>query len=200
MPHSSFHSRITNNWNNRSKNAGIALIVTLMFLVLMTIIGVTAITTVTLEQKMATNMKDSQVSFQTSESGLRDAEGWLRTFALNDLPIAISTTPCTTATNVCTFGDLGDGFGAQNSAWWIANGREYGTAGTDDVAISAVTQDPRYVVEQRAFVKPSITSAHYGTQSTGTLYYRITSHGWGDTPEARTVLQTSYARSFRSGR
>ncbi len=53
---------------------GAALIVTLMMLVVMTILAVNAVTTTTMEEKMAGNIRNKHMSFQAAEAALRAGE------------------------------------------------------------------------------------------------------------------------------
>lgn len=57
-----------------SRQRGAALIISLIILVVMTIIGTTAIQTTTLEERMVSNMRDRSLAFQMAEMALRDAE------------------------------------------------------------------------------------------------------------------------------
>ena len=54
--------------------AGIVLPIVLVFLVIMTLLGVTAIRNVTLEEKMAGNSRYQQLAFQAGEAALRSCE------------------------------------------------------------------------------------------------------------------------------
>lgn len=54
---------------------GSALIIALILLVLLTIIGVSAIQNTTMQERMAGNMKEQHRAFQAAEQGLREAEG-----------------------------------------------------------------------------------------------------------------------------
>ena len=56
---------------------GIALVVALILLVVMTLLGLSAMRSVTLEEKMAANTFDRSVSFQAAEAVLREAESKL---------------------------------------------------------------------------------------------------------------------------
>ena len=56
------------------RQKGAILVIALLFLVLLTIIGVSSISGVTLEEKMASNLREQNVAFQAAESALRDAE------------------------------------------------------------------------------------------------------------------------------
>ena len=58
--------------NNQQKGA--VLIISLILLLLLTLIGASAIQTSTLEEKMAGNMRDQNIAFQSAEAGLRQGE------------------------------------------------------------------------------------------------------------------------------
>ena len=57
---------------------GTALVMTLVILLLLTMLGITAINTSTLEERMAGNTKDQNLSFQAAETALRAAEIWVQ--------------------------------------------------------------------------------------------------------------------------
>jgi len=63
------------NRNSGAPNQkGAALIITLMLLVIMTILGVSAVTTTTMEEKMSGATINKHVSFQAAEAAMRAAE------------------------------------------------------------------------------------------------------------------------------
>src|SRR5688572_9206262 len=55
------------------RQRGAVLIVALLFLVMLTLLGVTAMTSSTMEERMAGNARDNGVAFQAAEAALRDA-------------------------------------------------------------------------------------------------------------------------------
>ena len=55
------------------RQGGAILIVTLLFLVILTMLGVTAMTGATMEERMAGNTRDTSLALQAAESALRDA-------------------------------------------------------------------------------------------------------------------------------
>lgn len=61
---------------NREKGA--ALITSLIFLTVLTILGMSTLGTALLESRMAGNMRDRNIAFQAAEMGLRDAELFIR--------------------------------------------------------------------------------------------------------------------------
>ena len=67
-----------------TRKEGAVLIISLIMLLLLTIIGVTAIQTTSLEEKMAGNMRDQNLAFQAAESALRVGETETATIAASD--------------------------------------------------------------------------------------------------------------------
>lgn len=62
---------------------GMVLVIGLIFLLLMTIIGVTSIQTTTLDERMAENLRNRNVAFQGAEAALRAGEAWLLASTVN---------------------------------------------------------------------------------------------------------------------
>ena len=57
---------------------GSALLVSLIILVVMTLLGLSGMRTSVMEEKMAGNMRDSELAFQAAEAALRDAEKYIQ--------------------------------------------------------------------------------------------------------------------------
>ena len=64
-----------------NNQGGAALIVSLIFLLLMTLIGVTSMQSTTLQERMAGNTRDRNLALQAAEAALRQGETWLGTAA-----------------------------------------------------------------------------------------------------------------------
>ncbi len=58
----------------RRQQSGAALVVSLIFLVILTLLGLTAMQTGILEERMAGNTRDRNLAFQAAEAAMRDAE------------------------------------------------------------------------------------------------------------------------------
>lgn len=58
---------------NRQRERGAVLIVAMIFLIIMTLLAVTGMTTTSLEEKMASNSQESSRAFQAAETGLARA-------------------------------------------------------------------------------------------------------------------------------
>ena len=65
-----------------SKQQGAVLVMSLIILLLMTIIGVSSMKTTTLEERMAGNMRDQNLSFQSAEAALIEGEAYLDTVVI----------------------------------------------------------------------------------------------------------------------
>ena len=59
------------------RQRGAILFVSLIILLLMTILGVTAMSNVSMEERMAGNMRDGDMAVQAAEAALRSGEAWL---------------------------------------------------------------------------------------------------------------------------
>lgn len=60
-----------------ARQRGIALVVSLIFLLVVTLIAVGSIRDTVLEEKMAGNTRDRNIAFQAAESGVREAEQFI---------------------------------------------------------------------------------------------------------------------------
>lgn len=77
------------------RQQGSALIIALVFLLLLTMIGITAIQNATQQERMAGNARDRAMAFQAAEAALRCGEAWVdgnggqnRLLAQSTLPLA----------------------------------------------------------------------------------------------------------------
>lgn len=62
---------------NFKRQKGIALFVSLIFLLLLTIVGIAGMKSATLQEKMSGNARLKNESFQAAEAGLRQGEGFI---------------------------------------------------------------------------------------------------------------------------
>lgn len=178
---------------------GSALIVALVFLLAMTLIGVSAMQGTTQEERMAGNMRNRNLAFQAGESALRDGEDWLRPLAIT--PTSRGSYPCPSTDlqdpQKCVYQKsvLPDLLGKiQDSSWWTTNTRQYGTQATNQ-EISNVATDPYYAIEEHAFLRDELGIGFKSTP-TGRDIYRVTARGTGATDDAKILLQTTYAKRF----
>lgn len=158
---------------------GSALVVSLMILMVMTIIGITAMSSTTLEERMANNNRQRQLAFQSAESALRDAENWLATNVTNiaSLNQFNGTLPGLYTLRAPVVGmtlvPLAAGFDIDDDADWQAAG-----ATVQGNALSSVTIQPRYLVEYMGRIgQPPL---NYTDPDVRQYSFRVTAVGWGE--------------------
>ncbi len=176
--------------SSRFFRRGQVLVISLIVLLLLTIIGVTAMRTTTLQERMAGNLRDQTLAFQAAESGLRDAEQWLDDQVTEPVPVS---PPCPSGQTCHVYeADSLTDLLSRDPAWWEANGIEYGTEGSTDIA--GVAADPRYVTESEAFIRDSLRIGH--EVATGRNVYRSTARATGGSANAVRTVQGTYVRRF----
>ena len=175
----------------KKKQSGVALIVSLIMLLLMTLLGVTAVKTSLIEEKMAGNSRDVTLAFQAGETALREAEQWLTN--QTDEP-----EPDNTASNrVWTYNAMdpdvnnaANWWQERNQSWWAANAVPYSGSG-----LTTVNTPPATVIEYKQFV-PDTLVVGSGAAETGITYYQVTAKGTGGSDQARVLLQSTTARRY----
>lgn len=154
---------------------GIALVVALILLVLITLVGLAAVRGTIMQQRMASNLYDRQVEFQSAEAAVRAATALLPTTP------TIIWHNCQAGGIVCLPNPFNDPALPPGAVHTVATGA--GTGGY--TASGAATGQPQYVVEnmgnwvdQKTSVGFGNTanSRNYGVQGGAgtTIYYRIT--------------------------
>lgn len=140
----------------------------LIFLVLLTMIGITSMQVTTMEEKMSGNARDRSVAFQAAEAGLRIAEQSLvgKDFFAFDPD--------------CTEGKCGQG----SAPDW----KTYAWDGTKDVSattgIVGIAEQPQYFSEYAGLAKCT------GCGEGGSFpVYRLTVRGKGRNAQTVVVLQ-----------
>lgn len=166
----------------RKQETGAALIVSLIFLLLMTLISTSSMRTATMQERMAGNMRDWNIGFQRAEASLRVAEEWL--LDTDVLP---------------EFNDAG-GYYQINSDdrpdWTSAPP----TAGNGSIDYpNEGTPERRYYVERLSSVRPAGVSTETGTPVEEIYYFRITAVGYGLAADDGGALTSVVLRSvYRS--
>ncbi len=166
----------------RRRQAGLSLIMGLLFLALLALLGLAAMNVSLLEERMAGNAQDRTLAFNAAEAALRDCETVLQAANLpvfdgsNGLyqPAAIGADP------------------VWESIDWNASGTTRVVATTPAGAAAA----PRCIIEEL----PALTgldgndSRAAGRTQPETNIYRVTARGVGANPVTVVMLQTTYVR------
>lgn len=169
---------------SNKRQRGTALIFSLVMLLLLTILGITAVTTSSLQEKMAGNMRDQYMAQEAGDSILRDGEGWVL-FNLTTTPTPACPPPG--AERVWNVSCLPDVTSATDS-WWSGNGY------LSTLSNTYVSQEPRYVVEQLQKVAIDGPGLIPGTPRKYRYYYRATGWSVGASDYARGLFQSVFSR------
>lgn len=178
--------------------SGAALIVSMIVLIVVTLLGITAMNGTVLTEKMSRNYRDSNVAYQAAELALRDAETWLESQATAPMPTS------TGANRVWSLGAIAaanpGSWWEQPNAWWSANGVQYVTATLSGIPNS---ERPRTIIEFKVIGSGggggSIVGGGSGGGSGGggtVMYYQITARGVAGNGQAQIILQSIYSKEF----
>jgi type IV pilus assembly protein PilX len=162
--------------SSRRGASGLALFISLVLLLVLTVMGVSAVQTSTLETRLARNQYDTLLAFQAAELALRDAERFIETLD-----------PDT---------DFGDGDGLwlppapdEVNLWerpdvWSGEGSRAASSA------AAVAEPPRYLIERLALVE------HEGGRF---AMFRVTARAVGGRTSTQALLQTTYGSWIGAG-
>lgn len=176
------------------QESGITLFVSLVFLTILTLLGLAAMTSTSLEGAMANNQQDTDLAFQSAETALRQAETY----------VGSTLTPGSGFNASCTGGSGGLCLPSTTSQPdWSRNGgvAQWGFPATNTVRVmpnvgNVYYQAPEYIIELLPNLPPGNSSLRIGVQNQSTATaYRITAVGWGSRPSTMVMLQTIFIKS-----
>ncbi|MDA1073999.1 MAG: PilX N-terminal domain-containing pilus assembly protein [Proteobacteria bacterium] len=171
---------------------GVVLFIALVFLLVLTIAGVSSVQTTSLEERMARNTHDSVLAFQAAESALREAEAFVR----NNVS---STAPFTPAGNNGLWSAAAY---TDQDRWLVANVWNDGSSLSRQTnsSLALVAAQPRYIVEWVATVEretnANLIDSSYNAVSDRVEIFRITARGVGGTTNASVLLQSTFGKFF----
>lgn len=164
------------------RQQGVALITGLIFMVVLTLIAITAARMAGLEERMSGNMRDRSLAMQAAEMTLRDAE---MDILNSGRIVGLRTFDQTCPNGLCQNGLSGNKNGVDwniTPVWSLVNmtatpSVEYGLF-TGATPIAGLSAQPRYIIEG--------ISKDIGGE---TYYYRITVRAQGANPNTVVWLQ-----------
>ncbi len=175
-----------------NKQQGAVLVVSLILLLVMTLLAVSAMRSTILEERMGGNARNQETSFQAAEAVLREGESSLLVYTSEPIPTSDGSTdiwvldaPDPDSTNSTAWWQES----ARDGAWWADHAETY--TGTLD----GVASDPMYLLEAADFVRDSLNLGQQQDE-TGKVFYRVTARATGGNDLARTLLQSTYARRY----
>ena len=173
---------------SRSGQRGIALFISLVILMLLTIAGVAAVQTTQLQARMARNAHDNLIALQAAERALLEGERFLS----NSPPDAVRYTATGTdgLWRPAAFGEVPVW---QVEAVWAENANRSRRA----APVAGAAKAPRYVIEWLTTLtgpdNPHLLEPSTVARAPRTAIFRITARGFGATAHARSQLQSTFA-------
>lgn len=173
----------------KSNQNGSTLIISLMILLVLSLLGTSAMQVSTVEEKMAGNLRNANLAFQAAETALRAGEAALAAAAPANFNCADGLYPS---------GDFDCNGTDATPIWenanmdWTDDGLVVRYNGAGLPKQLAYTQ-PAYIVEQLAPVANENGSLEAAVPLT-TDYYRITAWGTGGSDTAVALVQSIYKR------
>ena len=214
-----FPSRLTRFQALHGKQRGAVLVVTLIFLMVITILAISSVQISTSEERMAGNMKDWNIAMQAAESALRDAEFdiygvcsvnvsscTLRSPVING-ETNFGNQSASTAYGTCnqstsykgacmppTPYNLPDGkpvYALPDMTNWstASTGKNPVTYGTYTGATALPSSGISGVYQQPQYI---IEAMRMPTDKGVKVLYRITARGWGRNSNTQVVLQSVF--------
>jgi len=173
-----------------SRQHGGALITALSILLVLTILGVSAMSTSTLQERMAGNARDAEAAFEAAEAALRHAENYLKdNYKAADFAGGTSGKYTMYTTQ---------GPDRWKTVDWSTGSYEYST-----YSGNVGTNYPRYIIERvNTNIKTAATESNameastYSNRETeiaGNIgVFQITARGYGLSANSRVMLQSYY--------
>ncbi len=185
---------------------GSVLLVSLMILLMLTILGLAAVQTTTLEERMAGNSSEQSRAFQAAEAALRDAEAEIDAGTRMTSRYGAAV-PENVRRAIGAAGFSADATNGLCTPMIVDNDARYPTltsmaartallggndptkytvysAQTAAVALTGVAAPPRYLIEFSCEQVPGSSNCEYS--------YRLTAMGFGPRFSSRTVLEAVY--------
>jgi len=182
--------------NNKQKQEGIVLFMSLVMLLLLTILGVSSIQTTSLQQRMARNANDGSLAFQAAEVALRDGEDLLEELNnLTDFGDPLDDLEGNEANGYYFEAAPGDPPNWKNLGDWTGGGFR-----TSETQITGAEQ-PKYIVEhvQTIIADADALNLNNIGEDIGagrTEVFRVTARGYGASADAQVMIQGTYGKQF----
>ncbi len=161
------------------KQSGAVLLIGLVMVMVLSIIAAAAVQTTLMQQKMTTNMRDKELSFQGAESALRAAEAYLDKTAVETLNSAFDNTNGLYQ------------YDANRNLAEIQNWDDLSVVETANA--HQVVGKPVYLIEELPPINAVGNSLQLG-KTKQSHYYRVTSKSKGGTQSALSILQSTYKK------
>ncbi len=183
----------TSSFDIKLNQQGATVIFCLVFLAMMTIMGIAGMESSIIEDRMSGNMVDRNRAFQAAESALRNGEAWL------DDQVQLPLTSPDGSTGVWQE-DVMDPDTDDGKYWWEHNSISAGwwsSKGLVANGMSDVAVQPRYVIEEFHSASSGQSIALGNGQFTAPrTVHRVTAFGVGASETSEVKLQSTFIKPY----
>ena len=179
---------------NHSRQTGAALFMSLIFLLVLTILGLASMNDSVMQTKMASAVQDSNIALQGAESAARDAENQIET---NVASLVLFTDEGNAGLYSNTSSTLPDYF---NQGSWASDSTKTISGST---VVKGVKEQPRYFIQYVGFVNQedanaSINMSNYSHEAgTGDVHgFKIISRSTGASGNTQRLIESYYGKRF----
>lgn len=163
----------------RHRERGVVLVVGLIVLVMVSLLGIRALQSATLQERMASSLEDRNRALQAAEIGLRAGER------------VVQRREPMQGRGVYLHHDGASALGATDfaaAAFWSEDGNSVsaGDGEAESAAVAGVARPPRYVIEEIPL------RSGLEVRAVDERIYRVTAAGWGARADTMVVLQSFY--------
>lgn len=162
------------------RQSGAVLVIALIMLLAMTLIGVTGLSSTTMQERMAGNLREMDIAFQAAEAALREGETYLESATLPDFD--------------GTGGLYQPAASGSPQVWDAISWTNTSASREYTGAIADLAAQPRYIIEELAPVPAPGGSLSSDAPAPETGMYRITARAVGRSDSTVVMLQTTYKR------
>lgn len=182
--------------NSIRRSAGSVLVISLLILLTLTILGVTALNTTVMEERMSSNTRQRNLAHQAAETAMKAAEQWLGNTAGN---VMLSThiglfngdaeLYDNTVSSRSVDWDLNN-----TTAWASDNSQAVTTLSSFPADESEIPGAPRYVIEYIGRVgDPPLNFTDPDLRDHA---FRIIAIGWGPDKTTKVVLSSTFRKKL----
>lgn len=172
-------------YRSYAQQRGIILAVVLLFLLVLTGIGVAGIQTTSVNEKLTHNLRDTTTAFNVTEAALSDGENWIKN--QNTAPGAVDA--CKTPPCPLWERDILGNVYQKNASWWQNQGSDFTST------IQGIAQQPQWVIEEFSFVPYDLSTSSISSGK-GYYYYTVNARGVGLTSHSLIYLQSIYCTRY----
>ncbi len=186
----------------QTRQQGVALFISLVMLLILTILGVSAVQTTALQERMSRNSIDNNLAFQAAESAVRDAEDFIED---NFNSLVMFDDAGAEAGGLYYDNEWNETPNWENVDWELQQTCDDSSAPAGvmfaTTEVPGVCVQPKFMIEHVKTVvsdqdRLNLDNIGQGTGTGRTQVFRITALGTGGTESAHVMIQTTYGKKF----